>query len=527
MAKIVDRGVDRRELGLEAVAGSGHRKLRVEVILSGSQANSLRREGINLEPKRIRGATSAQRATAEAAEGFQVFKKYSGPGGLKAEFQQAAADNPQLTKLVNIGKSLNGQDIVALKVSRNARILADGSKPSVLYMGAQHAREWITPEMIRRLMHHVLDGYQTDAAMRTLVNQNELWFIPVANPDGYDWTFEPDQRLWRKNLRDNNRDGVIEPGDGVDLNRNFPTKWGYDNEGSSSDPPNETYRGAAPNSEPESRVLDALARRVKFKFLVNYHSAAELLLYGTGWQVATPTPDDVIYEAMAGDDAQPAIAGYDPDLSAELYTVNGDTDTHITEINGTLAFTPEMATCQTASDSVPGDEWNAGDCGSIFEFPDDEALIQAEFQKNLPFALAVAGSAKDPDDPVSVVGREPEEFRVDTFDVSYGTPQRVAVVAQRALNNVRINYRIAGRATQTAPATEWKGGERYGKEGNDYYAELRGVVNGGVVGDQIEVWFTGNRPGGGTARQPPLYVHTAEQHGSQGAGRCQRGLRRR
>ena len=50
-----------------------------------------------------------------------------------------------------------------------------------------------------------------------------------------------------------------------------------------------------------------------------------LLLYGTGWQVDTPTPDDVVYEAMVGDDANPAVPGYDPDLSAELYTTNGET----------------------------------------------------------------------------------------------------------------------------------------------------------------------------------------------------------
>ena len=68
----------------------------------------------------------------------------------------------------------------------------------------------------------------------------------------------------------------------------------------------------APNSEPESQALDAFIGRVGFEFFVNYHSAAELLLYGTGWQVSTPTPDDVIYEAMAGDDANPAIPGYDP-----------------------------------------------------------------------------------------------------------------------------------------------------------------------------------------------------------------------
>ena len=57
----------------------------------------------------------------------------------------------------------------------------------------------------------------------------------MANPDGYDFTFTEGNRLWRKNLRDNNGDGQITVGDGVDLNRNFAEKWGYDNEGSSPD----------------------------------------------------------------------------------------------------------------------------------------------------------------------------------------------------------------------------------------------------------------------------------------------------
>jgi hypothetical protein len=78
----------------------------------------------------------------------------------------------------------------------------------------------------------------------------------VANPDGYDFTFQPDQRLWHKNLADNNHDGLITGVDGVDPNRNYATKWGYDNEGSSDSFTSETYRGPSPQSEPETRALD-------------------------------------------------------------------------------------------------------------------------------------------------------------------------------------------------------------------------------------------------------------------------------
>ena len=283
--------------------------------------------------------------------------------------------------------------------------------------------------------------------------------------------------------------------DGVDPNRNFPTRWGYDNEGSSPSPDSETYRGPAPASEPETQALDGLLARVGFEFLINYHSAAELLLYGTGWQVATPTPDDVLYEVMAGDDANPAVPGYDPDISAELYTTNGETTEHAQEAYGTLAFTPEMSTCQTASAVDPDDEFLPEDCESVFHFPDSEPLIQAEFEKNIPFALAVARSAQDPSRPESVVDRTAPDFVIDPFAVSYGTPQTVAVTARRDLRELELHFRIDGGREQRASVEEWAGGERYGHEGDVYYAEFRGEVTGASPGDEVEVWFTARRPG--------------------------------
>ena len=155
-----------------------------------------------------------------------------------------------------------------------------------------------------------IDGYRTDPTITELVDTTELWFVPVANPDGYDFTFTPGNRLWRKNLRDNDGDGRITANDGVDLNRNFPTKWGYDDEGSSPDGGSQAYRGTGPASEPETQALDRLMARVGFEFLVNYHSASEAVLFGTAWQVATPTPDDAVYEAIVGDNATPAVPGY-------------------------------------------------------------------------------------------------------------------------------------------------------------------------------------------------------------------------
>jgi Zinc carboxypeptidase/Immune inhibitor A peptidase M6 len=481
-------GVDPHEMSITRTPSG---QADVEVVLSGEQADDLVDQGIELEPKIIDGQTVAELSTQQA-EQASVFRQYGAPGGLKEEFEQLAADHPDIVKLVTIGQTVQGQDIIAIKVTGRATQTRDGSRPATLFSGAQHAREWITPEMIRRLAHHVIDGYDNgDRTLRDLVDRTELWFVPVANPDGYDWTFQPSQRMWRKNLADNNGDGQITPIDGVDPNRNFSTKWGYDDEGSSPEFGSETYRGPTPASEPETRALDGLMDRVGFEFQINYHSAAELLLWGTGWQVATPTPDDAIYEAMSGDDANPAVPGYDPDISAELYTTNGETTEHAHSTYGTLAFTPEMSTCQTVSEADPDDEWDPDDCGSVFHFPDDEELIQAEFEKNVPFAIATAQSARDPDDPVSVVGREAPDFVVDSFSMSYGDPQPVAVTARRSQILRWMNYRINGGRTRIAPVAEWQGGERYGGESDVYYAEYRGTVQGARPNDSVEVWFSG------------------------------------
>ncbi|TDO45023.1 immune inhibitor A peptidase M6 [Kribbella sp. VKM Ac-2527] len=496
LQKLAALGLDHEDVSTGKTANG---KVRVEAIISDLQAEKLRSDGVELTVKRVKGKKASEEANRIALAGNTVYRSYSEEGGIRDELIATANANPGLAKLVNLGKSVNGQDILAVKVTKGARTLKDGKRPAVLYAAAQHAREWITPEMVRRLMHHYLDGYGSNAELTALVDTTELWFLPVANPDGYDFTFTVDNRLWRKNLRDNNGDGAITVGDGVDPNRNFAVKWGYDNEGSSPDPNSETFRGTGPNSEPETKALDALFQRIGFEHFINYHSAAELLLYGIGWQQSTPSPDDIIYEAMVGDDANPAVPGYDPDISAELYITNGDTDTHATVSYGTLGFTPEMTTCQTVSASIPDDEWLPEDCVSGFNFPDDEELIQAEFAKNIPFALSVAKSTHDPDDPVSVVGLKAADLVADPFAVSHGTTQPVAVTAKRALLDKRLNYRINGGRTVSTTVSEWAGGERYGDTHDDYYAEYRGTVRGTRPGDSVEVWFTGVKPGQGPA----------------------------
>ncbi|WP_037668580.1 M14 family metallopeptidase [Streptomyces griseus] len=485
-------GQDGHELGEQAPAKG---TATVELYLTGKQAQKLEKQGVDLTEHTL--SARAENRVQSAADG--VYRPYSGRGGIKEEIVRTGRQHSDLTKVVSLGKTVNGQDILALKLTKGAKKSKDGSKPAVLYMSNQHAREWITPEMTRRLLHYYLDHYKTDRRVRKIVDSTELWFVVSANPDGYDYTFQTsDTRLWRKNLRDANGDGAIGVGDGVDLNRNFAYKWGYDDEGSSPNPTSETYRGTAPDSEPETRALDAFQRRIGFQYGINYHSAAELLLYGVGWQVATDTPDDVLYKALAGTPDNSAIPGYHPQVSSELYTTNGEADGHAANVNGMAMFTPEMSTCETASNLDPDDAWNAADCQSVFNFPDDEKLIQQEFAKNIPFALSVAESAAHPDQPTSSLGLKAADFTPAPFTTSYarGADQEVSVVARKSVRDKELKYRVNGSRTKSTALRPWKGGETYGGDDNRHFDEYRARVRGADPGDKVEVWFTGRTRGG-------------------------------
>src|SRR5215218_2483218 len=422
---------------------------QVDLVLSASERERLASQGIKLGLiKNGKGQTVRQQAELMAAAGYTVYRSYDEPGGIRDELYRIAQRNSSIVKLEVIGHTVQGREIIALKVTKNARTVADGARPDVLYMGTIHAREWIATEVVRRELNYFVDNYGKNPEVTNLVNTRELWFVVVANPDGYQHTFDV-ERLWRKNLRDNNGDGQIAVGDGVDLNRNYDEKWNYDNEGSSSAFASDDYRGTSAASEPETVAIQELLKRLRYRFMVTYHSYGQLLLYMWGFQVQTPTADDPIYVAMSGTDANPAIPGYDPGVGADLYITNGTTDDYAHGVTDTLGWTPELSE-------------GCGGCG--FVFPDDEALIQEEFEKNLPFALDVAKSAPNPAQPVSHLGNTTKPFYLDIsavdpektnnpmsdfrFSVSYGDPQPVQVLARRSLGAVTLKYRINGGAVQ-------------------------------------------------------------------------------
>jgi hypothetical protein len=270
------------------------------IVATPSQAADLAGKDVTVSPLG-REATTAKVAApsplTDPTHGYDVFRPWSLKPApcpttcatplvpLKDFYDDLARRNPDVVKKYVYGKSLLGQDLVAYKVTRNAANEQTGSRPAAFYESTQHAREWIAAETERRLFEYVLANKNQKGGfnVKGILGKKELWFVPIVNPDGYDYTFTaPATRLWRKNLRDNNGDGAITNVDGVDTNRNWPEKWNYDLEGASNDPTSETFHGSGPASEPEVKALRSLIKKVDPAFLIDYHSFAQLILYPEG-----------------------------------------------------------------------------------------------------------------------------------------------------------------------------------------------------------------------------------------------------
>ena len=474
-------------------------RFRLEIVAYPSQRAGLVKLGATVELWRNdAGQTVDQLAVAQAASGFKVWRDYDGPDGLEQYMHDLEAANTDILDLQVIGHTVQGRDIIALKLTNEA---SGGEKPSVLYSSTIHAREWISTEVDRRLLEWFIKGWrELKPTAVNILNSTELWFVLVQNPDGYQYTFDPDHRLWRKNLNDNDGDGLITSLDGVDLNRNFPEHWNFDDEGSGTIFSDETYRGASAGSEPETQAMIGLMETIHPVYHISYHSFGQLLLYPFGFQVNTPSADDPIYVAWAGTDKKPAVQGYNPGVGADLYTTNGEQTDFAAADEGSLAMTPELG---------------EGNDGNGFVFPDSEGEIQHEFNINKDFAVTAAKSATDPDNPVSSVNIKTQPFYTNfatvdpqksfnpmsdfTFKHSFnGSDQVVQVLARRDLDNdgdddeVTLNYSIDGAPAVTDVATEeWAGGDRYGGPGDTYYHAVQGHVLNAPANSDVKVWFTG------------------------------------
>jgi len=167
-----------------------------------------------------------------------------------------------------------------------------------------------------------------------------MYFMPCVNPDGYLWnqSTDPDGGgLWRKNRY------VDENGDvkGVDLNRNYGLEWGVDDQGSSPNPNNDTYRGPSAFSEPETKAVRDFANQHQFQIALNYHTFGNLLIHPWGFSDSA-TEEDATFKALGNIMIEENNFTLGTGTETVGYVVNGDSDDWMYGDAGIYAMTPEV-----------------------------------------------------------------------------------------------------------------------------------------------------------------------------------------
>lgn len=254
-----------------------------------------------------------------------------------AFLNQMAAAYPQLAQVFTYGQSwqklqnpLTGYNLTGIKLA-NRNVPGIGTKPRIVIQAGIHARELVPPEMATRFIQYLLTNYGKDGDATWLLDEHEIYIIPLVNPDGR--KIAETGQMKRKNMN-NLTGGCSVVSSGIDLNRNYSFLWGTVN--APSDPPcGETWPGLQPSSEPEIQAAQALMTSLfpdqrepdrsspapldATGVFLDMHSYGNLVLYPWG-EDATPPPNPQ-FVTIAGKMA--SYNGYNPIQSIQLYPTSG------------------------------------------------------------------------------------------------------------------------------------------------------------------------------------------------------------
>ncbi|SDT80059.1 Zinc carboxypeptidase [Actinoplanes derwentensis] len=348
------------------------------ITATGAEVSKLRQLGFTVESV----LTTTAFPTADAA--------YHDYPETIAEINAVVAAYPAIASKRVLGKSYEGRDIVAVKISDN--VATDESEPEVLYDANHHAREHLTAEQALYLLGQFTKTYATDTRVKNIVDTREIWIIPMVNPDGVEYDIATGSyRSWRKNRQPNSGSSYV----GTDLNRNYGYNWGCCG-GSSGTTSSATYRGTAAFSSPETKVIrDFVNSRVvggvqQIKAAIDFHSYSKLVLWPYGHTTANTATgmnaDQYNTFATLGQQFA-ATNGYTPQQSSDLYITDGDSLDWLWGVHKIFAFTFEL---------YPGTASGGG-------FYPPASVIPAETARNRTAALLLAEAA---DCPYKVIGKQ-------------------------------------------------------------------------------------------------------------------------
>jgi hypothetical protein len=287
--------------------------------------------------------TSATSAT-EFPAGRTGYHSYT---EVTTEVAAVAAAHTDIVSLFSIGKSYQGRDLWAVKISDNVTV--DENEPEVMFDGTHHADEHMATEMTLRIMHWLVDGYTShDPRITHIVNTREVWIIFLVNPDGAEYDISGGRfHGWRKSRQPTPGTTAI----GTDLNRNYSYHWGGGGM-TSANPRAITYRGPFAFSAPETRaVRDFLASRVvngrqQIRAAMTFHETGRLVMWPYGYTMADVPADMTVQDhaalALIGRHLA-ATNGYKPEQASDLYISSGTSRDYQYGVYRIFAYTFELS----------------------------------------------------------------------------------------------------------------------------------------------------------------------------------------
>jgi len=218
--------------------------------------------------------------------------------------------------------SWQGRPIWWVKISDNPS--SDEPEHEVLYTSIHHAREPLSLTQNIYYMWWLLENYATNPEVQYLVDNTEMYFVPMINPDGYVYNQITDPGGGGMH-RKNRNPAVGTTNKGVDLNRNYSYHW--NETGTSPDENDDTYAGSSAFSEPETQAIKWFCENRDFEFAFNAHTYSNLLLFPIGWtDTEFATDHDYFMQYTAH---MVVYNGYANEKSSDLYPASGDSDDYM------------------------------------------------------------------------------------------------------------------------------------------------------------------------------------------------------
>lgn len=315
-------------------------------------------------------------ATATVLPGIPGYPCYRTVEETYASARQMATEHATFASWIDIGDSwrkINGAGGYDLRVLKLTNSAIPGPKPKIFHMTSVHAREYTPAELNTRFAEYLLDNYGIDADATWLLDHHEFHLLLQANPDGRKEA-ETGQ-LWRKNY---NQNACLSDSSnrGIDLNRNFPFRWGCCG-GSTSNQCAQTYRGTDGNSEIETQAITNYLKSIyqdrrpdnlntpapdnTSGIFLDTHSYSELVLWPWGF-TREQTPNGAAMTALGRKLA--AFNDYRPTQIPGLYIVDGDTTDFAYGDLGLASFSFELGTtffqdCPTFENKILPDNLDA------------------------------------------------------------------------------------------------------------------------------------------------------------------------